>query len=261
MTKTNIITHTDEKDQIRLNKYLSDKGICSRREADRLIAQGRVRINNALAEVGSKVAKGDVVKLDNKPVSPKLESRVYMAFNKPVGITCTTDKSIPGNIVDCIDYPQRIFHVGRLDKESEGLILMTNDGDIVNKILRASNNHEKEYIVTVDKPVTDEFLKAMASGVPILDTVTKPSIVDKKSPCVFRIILTQGLNRQIRRMCSFLGYKVVKLRRIRIMNIRLGNLPKGKWRYLTADELKTLNKLISTSSKTQDAANYGIFFI
>lgn len=255
MTKTNIITHTDKKDEVRLNKYLSDKGICSRREADRLIAQGRVKINNAVAEMGSKVTKGDVVKLDNKPVSPELESRVYMAFNKPSGITCTTDKSIPGNIVDCINYPQRIFHVGRLDKESEGLILMTNDGDIVNKILRASNNHEKEYIVTVDKPVTDEFLETMASGVPILDTVTKPCIVDKKSTYVFRIILTQGLNRQIRRMCSFLGYKVVKLKRIRIMNVTLGNLPIGKWRYLTVDELMKLNTLISTSSKTQDAPN------
>ena len=253
MTKTNIIRHADKKDEVRLNKYLSDKGICSRREADRLIAQERVRINNAVAEMGSKVVKGDVVKLDNKPVSPELESRVYLAFNKPAGITCTTDKSIPCNIVDCIKYPQRIFHVGRLDKESEGLILMTNDGDIVNKILRASNNHEKEYIVTVDKPVTDEFLETMASGVPVLDTVTKPCIVDKKSSYVFRIILTQGLNRQIRRMCSFLGYKVVKLKRIRIMNVRLGNLPIGKWRYLTVDELRKLNTLISTSSKTQDA--------
>jgi len=253
LTKTNIIRHADKKDEVRLNKYLSDKGICSRREADRLIAQERVRINNAVAEMGSKVVKGDVVKLDNKPVSPELESRVYLAFNKPAGITCTTDKSIPCNIVDCIKYPQRIFHVGRLDKESEGLILMTNDGDIVNKILRASNNHEKEYIVTVDKPVTDEFLETMASGVPVLDTVTKPCIVDKKSSYVFRIILTQGLNRQIRRMCSFLGYKVVKLKRIRIMNVRLGNLPIGKWRYLTVDELRKLNTLISTSSKTQDA--------
>jgi len=253
LTKTNIIRHADKKDEVRLNKYLSDKGICSRREADRLIAQERVRINNAVAEMGSKVVKGDVVKLDNKPVSPELESRVYLAFNKPAGITCTTDKSIPCNIVDCIKYPQRIFHVGRLDKESEGLILMTNDGDIVNKILRASNNHEKEYIVTVDKPVTDEFLETMASGVPVLDTVTKPCIVDKKSSYVFRIILTQGLNRQIRRMCSFLGYKVVKLKRIRIMNVRLGNLPIGKWRYLTVDELMKLNTLISTSSKTQDA--------
>lgn len=253
MNKNNIIKHTDEKDEVRINKYLSDKGLCSRREADRLIAQGRVRINGNVAEVGSRVKDGDTVALDSKTVSTALESRVYIAFNKPAGITCTTDRSIPGNIVDYINYPQRIFHVGRLDKDSEGLILMTNDGDIVNKILRASNNHEKEYIVTVDKPVTDEFLKNMSSGIPILDTVTNPCVVDRKSKNVFRIVLTQGLNRQIRRMCSFLGYKVEKLKRIRIMNIKLGSLPVGKWRYLTESELSTLNALISTSSKTHDA--------
>ncbi len=253
MNKNNIIKHTDEKDEVRINKYLSDKGLCSRREADRLIAQGRVRINGNVAEVGSRVKDGDTVALDSKTVSTALESRVYIAFNKPAGITCTTDRSIPGNIVDYINYPQRIFHVGRLDKDSEGLILMTNDGDIVNKILRASNNHEKEYIVTVDKPVTDEFLKNMSSGIPILDTVTNPCVVDRKSKNVFRIVLTQGLNRQIRRMCSFLGYKVEKLKRIRIMNIKLGSLPVGKWRYLTESELSILNALISTSSKTHDA--------
>lgn len=253
MSRNSIIKHTDEKDEIRINKYLSDKGLCSRREADRLIAQGRVRINGAVAEMGSKVSSSDVVELDNKRVSPELETRIYMAFNKPVGITCTTDRTVPGNIVDYINYPQRIFHVGRLDKDSEGLILMTNDGDIVNKILRASNNHEKEYIVTVDKPVTEEFLKGMASGVPILGTMTNRCTVDRKSKYVFRIILTQGLNRQIRRMCSYFGFNVVKLKRIRIMNIRLGDLPVGSWRYLTEIELKELNLLISSSSKTQDA--------
>lgn len=255
MNKNSIIKHSDEKEEVRINKYLSDKGICSRREADRLIAQGRVRINGAVAEVGSRVGRGDVVKLDNRTVSPELDSRIYMAFNKPVGITCTTDRSVKGNIVDYINYPQRIFHIGRLDKDSEGLILMTNDGDIVNKILRASNNHEKEYIVTVDKPVTDEFLKNMASGVPVLGTVTNPCTVDMISKYVFRIILTQGLNRQIRRMCSFFGYKVVKLKRIRIMNIKLGDLRVGEWRYLTESELRKLNTLISESSKTYDAPN------
>lgn len=253
LSKSNIIKHTDEKEEVRINKYLSDKGLCSRREADRLIAQGRVRINENVAEIGSRVGSGDTVALDNKPVTSAVESRVYIAFNKPVGITCTTDRSIPGNIVDYINYPQRIFHIGRLDKDSEGLILMTNDGDIVNKILRASNNHEKEYIVTVDKPVTEEFLKNMSSGIPILGTVTNPCVVERKSKNVFRIVLTQGLNRQIRRMCSFLGYRVEKLKRIRIMNIKLGSLPAGKWRYLTENELTTLNALISTSSKTHDA--------
>jgi len=246
-----IIRHTDEKYAVRINKYLSEKGICSRREADRLIAQGRVKINEETALIGSKVSEGDHVRLDNKLVSPVAEKRVYMAFNKPVGIICTTDRSIRGNIVDFINYPERIFHVGRLDKDSEGLILMTNDGDIVNKILRASNNHEKEYIVTVDKPVSDEFLVKMSSGVPVLNTVTKPCEIERKSKYVFRIILTQGLNRQIRRMCSYCGYNVVKLKRIRIMNIKLGDLAVGCWRYLSDNELKRINILISDSSKTE----------
>jgi 23S rRNA pseudouridine2604 synthase len=247
----NIIRHRDEKDAVRINKYLSEKGICSRREADKLIAQGRVEINGETALIGSKVSEGDLVKLDNKIVSPEKEKRIYMALNKPVGITCTTDRSIPGNIVDFINYPERIFHVGRLDKDSEGLILMTNDGDIVNKILRASNNHEKEYIVTVDKPVSDDFLRKMSSGVPILDTVTKPCKVERKGKYVFRIILTQGLNRQIRRMCAHFGYNVLKLKRIRIMNIKLGDMAVGSWRYLTKSELKGINILISDSSKTE----------
>lgn len=253
MSKNSIIKHTDAQADIRINKYLSDKGLCSRREADRLIAQGRVRINGKVAEMGSRVAAGDVVELNGKRISSELETRIYMAFNKPVGITCTTDRAIRGNIVDYINYPQRIFHVGRLDKDSEGLILMTNDGDIVNKILRASNNHEKEYLVTVDKPVTDEFLKGMSSGVPVLGTMTNPCTAERRSKYVFRIILTQGLNRQIRRMCSYFGFKVVRLKRIRIMNIKLGDLPLGKWRYLTETELTELNKLIASSTKTQDA--------
>jgi len=253
LSKNSIIKHTDAQADIRINKYLSDKGLCSRREADRLIAQGRVRINGKVAEMGSRVAAGDVVELNGKRISSELETRIYMAFNKPIGITCTTDRAIRGNIVDYINYPQRIFHVGRLDKDSEGLILMTNDGDIVNKILRASNNHEKEYIVTVDKPVTDEFLKGMSSGVPVLGTMTNPCTVERRSKYVFRIILTQGLNRQIRRMCSYFGFKVVRLKRIRIMNIKLGDLPVGKWRYLTETELTELNKLIASSTKTQDA--------
>ncbi|MHC1720191.1 MAG: 23S rRNA pseudouridine(2604) synthase RluF [Clostridiaceae bacterium] len=248
----NVIKNTDEKTAVRINKYLSEKGICSRREADRLIAQGRVNINEETALIGSKVYEGDLVKLDNKLISPETEKRIYIAFNKPVGVICTTDRAISGNIVDFINYPERIFHVGRLDKESEGLILMTNDGDIVNKILRASNNHEKEYIVTVDRPLTDDFLKKMSSGVPILNTITKPCTVDRKSKYVFRIILTQGLNRQIRRMCSFFGYNVAKLKRIRIMNIKLADLPIGCWRYLSDSELKTINVLISDSSKTED---------
>lgn len=235
---------------MRINKYLSEKGICSRREADRFIAEGRVKINDETAVVGSKVSNEDIVKLDDKIVSQKKQKRIYIAFNKPVGIICTTDSSIKNNIIDYINYPERIFHVGRLDKESEGLILLTNDGDIVNKILRASNNHEKEYLVTVDKPVTDDFLKKMSSGVPILNTITKPCKTERKSKYVFKIILTQGLNRQIRRMCSYFGYNVIKLKRIRIMNIKLGSLPVGSWRYLTSSELEKLNSLISNSSKT-----------
>lgn len=249
-----LIHHFDEKDYIRINKYLSDKGICSRREADKLIAQQRITINGIIAEIGSKVLKNDQVRLDNKLISPKVECRIYIAFNKPVGITCTTDRSIPSNIVDYINYPKRIFHIGRLDKDSDGLILMTNDGDIVNKILRASNNHEKEYIVTVNKPVTDAFISDMCSGVKILDTITKPCTVVRKSKYVFKIILTQGLNRQIRRMCAVFGYEVTRLQRIRIMNIKLDNLPIGKWRYLNDTELKKLNSLISTSIKTEEAS-------
>lgn len=248
------IHHTDERNIIRINKYLSDRGICSRREADRLVEQKRVTINGVPAEPGSKVAIGDQVMLDNRLLTDKTKKRIYIAFNKPPGITCTTDRSIPGNIVDYINYPERIFHIGRLDKESQGLILMTNDGDIVNKILRASNNHEKEYVVTVNKPVTDDFLAGMASGVKILDTITKPCKVTKLDRNIFKIILTQGLNRQIRRMCSVFGYSVVKLKRIRIMNIHLNSLALGKWRYLSDSELHDLDLLISSSVKTEEAS-------
>jgi 23S rRNA pseudouridine2604 synthase len=249
-----IIHHPDEKDHVRINKYLSNKGICSRREADKLITQKRVTINGVVAEIGSRVARYDEIKLDDKLISYKNDNRIYIAFNKPAGLTCTTDRTIPGNIVDYINYPKRIFHIGRLDKDSEGLILMTNDGDIVNKILRTSNNHEKEYLVTVNKPITEEFIHSMSTGVRILNTVTKPCTVTKKSKYVFKIVLTQGLNRQIRRMCAVFWYNVTRLQRIRIMNINLNDLAVGKWRYLSDAELEKLNSLISTSVKTEEAS-------
>lgn len=238
---------------IRLNKYISESGFCSRREADKLIEKGFVYINNKKAEIGSKVTSKDIVKINNEIIKPK-KKRVYIAFNKPVGITCTTERHIKGNIIDYINYPERIFHIGRLDKPSQGLIFLTNDGDIVNKILRAGNNHEKEYIVTVDKPITNEFLHKMSSGVPILDTVTKKCKVKKESKYVFKIILTQGLNRQIRRMCQYLGYNVTKLERIRIMNVTLDNIPIGNWRYLTEEEMNTINELVESSVKTEEAS-------
>ncbi|WP_125154571.1 23S rRNA pseudouridine(2604) synthase RluF [Clostridium rectalis] len=239
--------------EIRINKFISEKGICSRREADKLISQGRVTINGKIAEMGSKVTPNDNVKLDDKSIGLKPRS-IYLALNKPVGITCTTEKKIPGNIVDFINHTQRIFPIGRLDKDSEGLIFLTNDGDIVNKILRAGNNHEKEYIVTVNKPINRFFLDSMSSGVRILDTITNPCKVYKESTYVFRIILTQGLNRQIRRMCETLGYTVLKLKRVRIMNVTLSNLPTGRWRYLTCKELHIINNLVKDSVKTEDAS-------
>lgn len=237
----------------RLNKFISETGVCSRREADRLIESGRVTINGKRAGVGTQVSFFDEVFIDGKPLKAK-EKPVYLAFNKPVGIICTTDQDIKNNIVDFIKFPKRIFHIGRLDKESEGLIFMTNDGDIVNKILRAGNGHEKEYVVTVDKPVTPEFIKKMGGGVPILDTVTQKCIVKKEGNNVFRIILTQGLNRQIRRMCEYLGYSVKKLKRVRIMNVTLDRIGIGKWRYLTVEEINTINKLVENSSKTKEAS-------
>lgn len=237
-----------EEKLIRLNKFISESGFCSRREADSLIEQGRVRINGKLGELGSKVSAGDLVEVDGKAVARKAEA-VYLAFNKPVGVVCTTDLREKDNIVDYIGYPERIFPIGRLDKPSEGLIFLTNDGDIVNKILRATNNHEKEYIVSVNKPITADFLNKMRAGVPILDTVTLPCVIEKMSAYVFKIILTQGLNRQIRRMCEYLGYEVVQLKRVRIMHIRLDKLQVGKYRKLTAEEVEILQDLLADSVK------------
>lgn len=234
----------------RINKYLSEIGFCSRRAADKLIEEGRVKINGVVPEMGTKVGKNDQIHVDGKLIQDKKSAPVYLAFNKPRGIVCTTDtKREKDNIVDFINYPERIFPVGRLDKASEGLIFMTNDGDIVNKILRARNNHEKEYIVRVDLPITPSFLVQMREGVPILDTVTKKCVVEQLDRFKFRIILTQGLNRQIRRMCEYLGYEVKALKRIRIMNISL-DIPIGHYRDFTAEELETLNKLCENSSKT-----------
>ncbi|MDK0736299.1 23S rRNA pseudouridine(2604) synthase RluF [Clostridium perfringens] len=251
---TIIVSNKNEiRDEVRLNKYISETGFCSRREADKLIEQGRVKIDGAKATTGMKVSKGQSVSIDGKPLKVENEL-VYIALNKPVGITCTTESKIKGNIVDFINHEKRIFPIGRLDKDSQGLIFMTNDGDIVNKILRAGNNHEKEYIVTVNKPITDEFVKGMSNGVPILGTVTKKCLVKKESKNSFRIILTQGLNRQIRRMCEYFGYEVKKLERIRIMNVSLGNLKMGSWRYLTKKELAEINRLTENSSKTEEAS-------
>lgn len=252
-TKENTLIHENNITYKRINKFISETGVCSRREADKLIEQGRVSINGVKAEMGSKVFPHEDVRIDGKPLRQK-EQKIYMALNKPVGITCTTESKVKGNIVDFVGHEKRIFPIGRLDKDSQGLILMTNDGDIVNKILRSGNNHEKEYIVTVDKPITREFVSAMSNGVKILGTITKKCIVTKESNYVFRIILTQGLNRQIRRMCECLGYKVKKLERIRIMNITLENLPLGKWRYLTNTELQEIARLIATSKKTEEAS-------
>jgi 23S rRNA pseudouridine2604 synthase len=237
----------------RLNKFISETGICSRREADKLIEQGKVLLNGRIAVLGDKAMSSDEVVVNGKSLSVK-KRQVYLAFHKPVGITCTTERHIKGNIVDYLNYKERIFPIGRLDKPSEGLIFLTNDGDIVNKILRAGNNHEKEYVVTVDKPITPEFIQKMGNGIPILDTVTKKCFVRQESRYIFTIILTQGLNRQIRRMCDYLGYQVTRLKRTRIMNISLNDLGVGKWRYLTEDEMETINKLVASSSKTEDAS-------
>ncbi len=239
-----------ENELVRINKFLTEAGYCSRRAADKLIDQGRVTINGKVPELGTKVAPGDEVRVYGKLISTPEEKPVYIAFNKPVGVVCTTDtRREKDNIIDYINYPTRIFPIGRLDKPSEGLILLTNDGDIVNKILRSRNNHGKEYIVQVDKPVTPEFLEKMSNGVPILDTVTKKCEVEKFGNNIFKIVLTQGLNRQIRRMCEYLDYEVVKLKRTRVLNIHL-DLPVGKWRDLTKAELTELNKLLEHSEKT-----------
>ena len=233
----------------RINKYLSEIGYCSRREADRLIADGRVLVNGEPVEMGLKVNAEDKIVVNGEAISNPKNKLVYIAFNKPKGIVCTTDTRVEkDNIIDYINYSKRIFPIGRLDKASEGLIFLTNDGNIVNKILRASNNHEKEYIVTVNKPITKEFLDEISNGVPILDTVTKKCFVKQTHKNEFKIILTQGLNRQIRRMCEYLDYRVIELTRVRIMNVNL-DLKVGKWRYLSAKEFKDLNELLSDSSK------------
>ncbi|WP_350292016.1 23S rRNA pseudouridine(2604) synthase RluF [uncultured Croceitalea sp.] len=237
--------------ETRINKYLSEVGYCSRRAADKLIEQGRVTINGKVPEMGTKIVEGDLVQVDGERISAPKDKPVYLAFNKPVGIVCTTDtRREKDNIIDFINYPKRIFPIGRLDKPSEGLIFMTNDGDIVNKILRARNHHEKEYLVTVNKPITSDFITKMENGVPILDTVTRKCKVEKIAEKQFKIILTQGLNRQIRRMCEHLDYRVRKLKRVRIMNVML-DVPIGKWRNITAAELLEINRLVSDSSKTQ----------
>lgn len=237
----------------RLNKYISDSGFCSRREADKLIEQSRVKINGQIPLLGTKVQPGDEVVVNGKRISAIAENRsdrVYIAYNKPIGITCTTERDVHGNIIDAIGHKARIFPIGRLDKPSEGLIFLTSDGDIVNKILRAENAHDKEYLVTVDKPLSERFVERMERGVPILDTVTEPCSVKVQSRFVFTIVLTQGLNRQIRRMCEYLGYEVTQLKRTRIMKVTLDNLKPGQWRNLTAQEMAEINKAVSSSSKT-----------
>ncbi len=237
----------------RLNKFISESGFCSRREADKLIESGSVTINDQLPELGTKVSPGDIVKVNGKIINASDENksdRVYIAYNKPIGITCTTERHVRGNIIDEINHKERIFPIGRLDKPSEGLIFLTSDGDIVNKILRAENAHDKEYVVTVDKPISERFIERMSRGVPILGTITKPCIVKMQSKHVFRIILTQGLNRQIRRMCEYLGYEVTKLKRTRIMNVELRGLKVGQWRNLTDKEMQEINVAVADSSKT-----------
>jgi 23S rRNA pseudouridine2604 synthase len=239
----------------RLNKYISESGFCSRRGADKLIEAERVTINGEIPELGTKVQLGDVVKVDGNAIAASAKNksdRIYIAYNKPIGITCTTESHVWGNIIDAIGHKERIFPIGRLDKPSEGLIFLTSDGDIVNKILRAENAHDKEYIVTVDKPISERFIERMSRGVPILDTITKPCVVKVESRFVFTIILTQGLNRQIRRMCEYLDYDVKKLKRSRIMSVELGQLKPGQWRDLTMAEMNEINQAVASSSKTAD---------
>ena len=241
----------------RLNKFISESGFCSRREADKLIAQEQVTINGKIPELGTKVMPGDEVRVGGKLIAASAENksdRIYIAYNKPIGITCTTERHVRGNIIDAIKHKERIFPIGRLDKPSEGLIFLTSDGDIVNKILRAENAHDKEYVVTVDKPISERFISRMAKGVPILGTITAPCRVTMQSKFVFKIILTQGLNRQIRRMCEYLGYEVKKLKRTRIMNVDLSGLRPGQWRDLSADELESINTAVAHSRKTSAKA-------
>jgi 23S rRNA pseudouridine2604 synthase len=243
----------EEEQSTRINKYLSEVGYCSRRAADKLIEQGRVTINGVVPEMGTKITTSDEVHVDGKLISKPKTPLVYIAFNKPVGIVCTTDRGVErDNIIDYINYPSRIFPIGRLDKPSEGLIFLTNDGDIVNKILRARNNHEKEYIVTVDRPISRDFIEEMSNGVPILETVTRECFVEQIGRYEFRIILTQGLNRQIRRMTEYLGNNVRTLKRVRIMNVEL-DIPVGEYRDLTEAELTEIYRLIESSQKTHDS--------
>lgn len=241
---------------VSLNKYISETGFCSRREADKLIETGRVTINGKVAVKGNRALENDIVKVDGQRLKSK-SVPVYIMLNKPKGVTCTTDQKDPTNIVDFVRFKSRIFPIGRLDKLSEGLIFLTNDGDIVNKILRAGNGHEKEYVVTVDQVITAEFIKKMGNGIPILGTVTKKCFVKQEGEKQFRIILTQGLNRQIRRMCAALGYKVTSLIRVRIMKLTLSGLAKGKWRFFTAKEIADVNNMIVHSSKTADEEGMG----
>lgn len=241
------------KESINLNKYISSTGICSRREAEKFIVAGDVTINGEVAQLGNRVFEGDEVKLQGKPLKSKPKT-LYIALNKPVGIVSTTDSKERRNIVRHVNHPQRLFPIGRLDKPSEGLIFLTNDGDIVNKILRAGNNHQKEYIVTVDKIIDDVFIRKMSNGIPILGTVTKKCKVARVNDYTFTIVLTQGLNRQIRRMCEYLGYDVMKLKRTRIMNVNLGSLKSGEWRELSEKEMNEINQMISSSSKTEEAS-------
>lgn len=236
-----------------LNKFISATGICSRREAEKLIVEGRVTINGKPTQLGNRVFPKDVVKVDGRLLKHKPKT-LYIALNKPVGVVSTTDSRERNNIVKAVNHPERLFPIGRLDKPSEGLIFLTNDGDIVNKILRAGNNHEKEYIVAVNKPIDENFISKMSNGIPILGTITKKCKVEKVSTTVFKIILVQGLNRQIRRMCEYLDYEVTKLKRTRIMNVQLGNLKPGDWRELTKEELNVINTMIAKSSKTEEAS-------
>jgi 23S rRNA pseudouridine2604 synthase len=236
-----------------LNKYISETGFCSRREADKYIEQSRVTINGKEATKGNRVRENDVVLVDGEPIKKK-QSAIYLALNKPKGVTCTTDLKDKTNIIDYVNFKTRIFPIGRLDKRSEGLIFLTNDGDIVNKILRAGNQHEKEYVVTVDQPISLDFINKMRNGVRILGTVTQKCFVKQEGPNRFKIILTQGLNRQIRRMCEALGYNVESLKRTRIMNMTLAGLPPGKWRYFTPAEIETIGKMLANSSKTAEGS-------
>lgn len=238
---------------ISLNKFISSTGICSRREADKMINAGRVMLNGKVAKTGNRVLSSDSVTLDGRIIKDA-KKPVYLAFNKPIGIVCTTEKKEKNNIIDYVNYPERLFPIGRLDKPSEGLIFLTNDGDVVNKILRAGNNHEKEYLVHVDRSITDDFLKRMASGIPILGTKTKKCHITKSGDKQFKIVLTQGLNRQIRRMCTYLGFEVTKLKRTRIMNVRLAKLRTGEWRELSDEEMKNIRSLTETSLKTKEAS-------